>query len=106
MANRLMEMIEKVNDERSFNQFLSALREDCENHERDCDRRNYFACAAEQHWETHSTSSFLRAVEDWATGGDFARGVHHGEPILRRVATMLYVGRHLLSEERPYDRER
>jgi hypothetical protein len=102
MANRLTELLEKVADEKSFNQFLSALREDCESHERDCDSRSYWSCVTEGHWETRSTSSFLRSVEDWATRGDFADGVHHGEPILRRVATMLYVGRHLLSEERPY----
>jgi hypothetical protein len=101
MANRLTELLLKVTDEKSFNQFLRALREDCENHERDCDRRSYHDCMAEDHWETHSTSSFLRSVEDWATLGDFADGVHHGEPILRRIATMLYVGKNLRPEERP-----
>jgi hypothetical protein len=101
MADRLMALIEKVKDEKSFNQFLTALREDCESHERDCDRRSYFECATEDHWETHSTSSFLRSVEDWATRGDFADGEHYGEPILRRVATMLYVGKNFRPEDRP-----
>ena len=40
-------------------------------------------------------------MEDWVSCGDFADGVHHGEPILRRVATMLWVGRHLLLEDYP-----
>jgi hypothetical protein len=105
MANRLTELLEKITDEASFNRFLSALREDCENHERDC-QRSYRECTAEdriaeEHWETRSTASFLRSVEDWATGGDFAEGVHHGEPILRRVATMLYVGKYFRPEDRP-----
>ena len=101
MADRLMELLEKVKDEKSFNQFLTALREECENHERDCDRRSHYECATEGHWETHSTSSFLRSVEDWATRGDFADGKHYGEPILRRVATMLYVGKNFRPEDRP-----
>jgi hypothetical protein len=104
MANALYEMLETVKDEKSFIRFLQALRADCEQHERDCRRRDYFACAQDQHWETHSTTQFLKSVEDWASRGDFADGVHHGEPMLRRVATMLLVGRHLLSEDRPYDR--
>jgi len=104
MANALYEMLETITDEKSFIRFLKALREDCEQHERDCPRRDYFNCATQQHWETHSTGAYLRSVEDWASRGDFADGVHHGEPMLRRFATMLLVGRHLLSEERPYDR--
>jgi hypothetical protein len=100
MANDLMELLQTVTDETSFNRFLTALREDCEAHERNC-RLSYRDCAQENHWETASTKDFLRSVEDWATGGDFAEGVHHGEPILRRVATMLYVGRHYRPEDRP-----
>ncbi|HEV7766538.1 MAG TPA: hypothetical protein VGQ76_16170 [Thermoanaerobaculia bacterium] len=100
MANRLMELIEKVTDETSFLRFLTALREECEA-EQQC-AGNYFDCAQKGHWETRSTKDFLRSAEDWGTGGDFAAGVHHGEPLLRRVATMLYVGRYLRSEDRPY----
>jgi hypothetical protein len=99
MPTDLVEMLQMVTDETSFNRFLSALREDCETHERSC--RGHQACAQSDHWETHSTKDFLKSVEAWAIGGDFAEGVHHGEPLLRRIATMLYVGRYLRPEDRP-----
>jgi hypothetical protein len=100
MASELAEMLQTVTDETSFNRFLSALSESCEAHERSC-RGPYQACAQSDHWETHSTRDFLKSVEAWATGGDFAEGVHHGEPLLRRIATMLYVGKYLRPEDRP-----
>lgn len=100
MANRLMELVENVTDETSFLRFLTALREECESHH-ECSG-GYFDCAQKDHWETRSTKDFLRSVEDWATRGDFADGVHHGEPLLRRFATMLYVGKYLRPEDRPY----
>ena len=102
MANKLYDLLETVNDEKSFNRFLTALVEDCEAHERDCPRISYIDCATANHWETASTKDFLRSVEDWATRGDFADGVHYGEPILRRIATMLYVGRNYRPEDRPH----
>src|SRR5687768_17232076 len=102
MANELYDLLGTITDEQSFVRFLKALREDCESHERDCDRRNYFDCATRNHWETHSTKDFLRSAEEWATEGDFGQGMHHGEPMLRRVATMLLVGRNLRPEDRPY----
>jgi hypothetical protein len=102
MADRLIELIEKVTGETSFLRFLGALREECEDHEQNCPfGRRYRECATEGHWETHSTSSFLRAVEDWASNGDFAEGRHYGDPMLRRVATMLYVGGSSAWEDRP-----
>lgn len=100
MANALMDLLLQVDDEASFNRFLSALRADCESSKHDCEQR-YDECIQEEHWQTRSTKNFLRSVEEWATGGDFAEGVHHGEPILRRVATMLYVGKHLRNEDWP-----
>ena len=100
MSTQLMQLVQEVTDEASFNRFLTALREDCER-EREC-RGSYWDCVQEQHWETKSTDAFLRSMEDWATRGDFGEGVHHGEPLLRRFATMLYVGRNLLPHERPY----
>jgi hypothetical protein len=100
MPDRAKSLIEQVTDEKSFNRFLSALREDCETTEHDCERR-YEACLEGEHFQSKSTKHFLRSVEDWATRGDFADGEHYGEPILRRVATMLYVGRHLLHEDMP-----
>jgi hypothetical protein len=100
MADELMQLLEKVSDETSFNRFLTALRQDCEAHEK-VDRHPYLECVEGNHFETHSTAAFLRSVEDWATRGDFADGEHYGEPILKRVATMLYVGRGYLSDERP-----
>jgi hypothetical protein len=102
MADRLYDMLPTVTDERTFIQFLQALRGECEQHEQTCDRRSYWTCAQQQHWETNSTKDFLNSVEDWASRGDFADGVHHGEPLLRRFATMLLVGRYLRSEDRPY----
>ncbi|MCU1349160.1 MAG: hypothetical protein JWO56_2190 [Acidobacteria bacterium] len=101
MANNLRELLESVVDETTFLRFLTALREDCESHERDCPKFSYYECAIADHFETHSTRDFLRSMEDWGTRGDFAEGVHHGEPILRRIATMLYVGRGLRVEDRP-----
>lgn len=100
MPKATMELLQAVKDEATFNRFLSALREDCETSEHDCESR-YQNCLEGEHWQTRSTAKFLRSVEDWATRGDFAEGRHHGDPILRRVATMLWVGRHLLSEDRP-----
>ena len=103
MPNVYEELITKVTDEASFLRFLKALREDSEAEypHHDCGR-NYFECAEKDHWETRSTKDFLKSVEAWATGGDFAEGVHHGEPMLRRIATMLYVGKYLRAEDRPY----
>ena len=100
MANALMEMLGTVEDETTFIRFLSALRADCEASRHDCERR-YDDCLPEEHWQTRSTKNFLKSVEDWASRGDFADGVHHGEPILRRVATMLYVGKYLRHEDSP-----
>jgi hypothetical protein len=100
MAEKLIDLVQQVSDEASFNRFLTAMRADCESSQHDCEQR-YEDCLPDEHWQTRSTKNFLRSVEDWATRGDFADGVHHGEPILRRVATMLYVGRYLLSEDRP-----
>ncbi|HWS71622.1 MAG TPA: hypothetical protein VN605_05885 [Thermoanaerobaculia bacterium] len=94
MAERLMELLQTVTDETSFNRFLVALREECESHERDC-RGPADDCIQNQHWEAHSTKDFLKSMEGWAVGGDFAAGVHHGEPLLRRIATMLYVGKYI-----------
>ena len=100
MANALTDLLEQVTDETTFNRFLSALRADCESSTHDCERR-YEECMEGDHWQTRTTKNFLRSVEAWATGGDFAEGVHHGEPILRRVATMLYVGKYLRHEDYP-----
>ena len=101
MSNTLQELIATVDDERSFVRFLAALRADSEiEHDRRC-RGDYNACAAADHWETRSTTDFLRSAEDWASRGDFADGEHYGEPMLRRIATMLYVGKYLLPQDRP-----
>lgn len=102
MDNVLMDLIAQVNDEASFIRFLRALREDCETYQdHDC-RIRYRDCMGSDHWETRSTKDFLKSFEDWASRGDFADGVHHGEPMLRRVATMLYVGKYFLPDDRPY----
>lgn len=101
MSNTVRDLVEQVTDETSFLRFLTALREDCQTHG-NCSQRFYREeCVPNDHWETNSTKDFLRSVEDWATGGDFAEGVHHGEPMLRRVATMLYVGKYFRPDDRP-----
>jgi hypothetical protein len=93
MPHPLYEMIEQVTDEKSFNRFLTALREDCEWHERNGSSHQSLECVEGQHFETHSTRDFLKSMENWATKGDFANGQHYGEPILRRLAAMMWVGR-------------
>ena len=98
--SKLSDLVQEVTDEKSFLRFLAALREDVQAHERDC-RKDYWACAQEDHWETRSIGEFLKAAESWGTG-DFADGEHGGDPMLRRVATMLYVARYRLPEDRPY----
>ena len=95
----LLHLAQQVTDERSFVNFLSALREDCESSHHDCESR-YENCLEDGHWQTRSTKNFLRSIEWWA-GGDFADGEHGGDPILRRVATMLCVGKHLRNEDVP-----
>ena len=100
MSNALIELVGQVTDEVSFIRFLSALREDCETSQHDCERR-YEDCLLAEHWQTRSTTNFLKSVEDWASRGDFSEGVHHGEPLLRRIATMLYVGKYLRNEDLP-----
>ncbi|HEX8410433.1 MAG TPA: hypothetical protein VF883_16325 [Thermoanaerobaculia bacterium] len=101
MPNALYDLLETVKDETSFLRFLTALRQDSETHARNCRNRSYQECVQDDHWETNSTKDFLKSMEDWGTRGDFADGEHFGEPMLRRIATMLYVGRNLLREDRP-----
>ncbi|MGH9419739.1 MAG: hypothetical protein ACRD3J_07195 [Thermoanaerobaculia bacterium] len=100
MSNKLIDLAQAVTDEPSFVRFLTALLEDCQQHDRDCQQR-WSECAMADHWQTRSTKDFLASIEEWAREGDFGQGEHHGEPILRRVATMLYVGRHFRPEDRP-----
>ena len=94
-----MDLSQTVTDEKSFVGFLTAMREDCESSPHDCEQR-YQNCLEDEHWQTRSTVNFFRSIEEWSQG-DFADGEHGGDPILRRVATMLYVGRYLRSDERP-----
>ena len=102
MPNTLEDMLAEVTDEASFIRFLHALRKACAAggidpyHPRlvdgvpvddPNDLVHHF-----QPWETPSTVDFLRSSENWASRGDFADSEHFGEPMLRRIATMLYVG--------------
>jgi hypothetical protein len=87
------DLLEQVNDEQSFLRFLRALREDLETSERECHYPGHPGCAEAQHWESTSTRDFLRSMDEWGSEGDFGQGMHHGEPMLRRIAAMLYVGR-------------
>lgn len=98
MAETLTELIEKVTDETSFLRFLKALREDYERTERECLYRDHH-CFEEGHWESRSVRDFLRGAEDWGTRGDFGEGRHYGEPMLRRIACLLYAGRFRVHED-------
>jgi len=94
MTSRLIDLLQTVNDERSFLDYLRALREDCEANPHDCPARPEVQCIEDEHFESQSTRDFLKSAENWARGGDFEAGMHHGEPILRRVATLLYAGKY------------
>jgi hypothetical protein len=98
MADPLVSLVEQVTDEASFIVFLKAFRENCAR-EQNCTRD--LSEHHEDHWETRSIVDFLRSAEEWAANGDFADGQHYGEPMLRRVATMLYVGKYYRLEDRP-----
>lgn len=93
MANELIGLLEGIHDETSFIKFLRVLIEDLERSERECSRAPH-ECAEAEHWESVGTKDYLESIEDWASRGDFADGVHHGEPLLRRFATMLFVGKY------------
>ena len=83
------DLLEQITDETSFIRFLTALREECEAHE----HLSQDDHPEEALWTAFATKDFLRAAEDWASRGDFGEGVHHGEPMLRRVAAMLFSGK-------------
>jgi hypothetical protein len=99
MAKATIEMLQTVTDEKTFVQFLQALREDCEAERHDCETR-YEDCIPDNHFQSRSTVNFLKSMEEWA-GGDFVEGAHGDDPILRRVATMLWVGRYLRNADAP-----
>ena len=99
-------LIEQVSDERSFLRFLKALIEDFEKTERECSPYPPHHCLEQGHWESRSVRDFLRSAEDWGSRGDFGEGRHYGDPILRRVATMLYVGRYRVRDSQPDDDDR
>lgn len=96
--------IASVNDEKSFLRFLRVLRENVEKSERECPSPGHPGCFLQGHWECHSTKDFLRSAEEWGSG-DFGDGIHHGDPILRRIATMLFVARYKVRDPEP-DRDR
>jgi hypothetical protein len=106
MSDELMDLVQKVHNETTFIQFLRAMIQDLEKTERECSPYPSHICVAEGHWESRTAKDYLESVEDWASRGDFADGVHFGEPILRRVATMLYVGRYRKHPSRRDDDDR
>src|SRR5438067_12331893 len=88
MSQPLIDLIEKITDETTFLQFFRALREECEF---ECSKLGYHDCAQSGHWESHSTKDFLKSAEERSTG-DLKEGVHHAEPMLRRVAWLTLAG--------------
>lgn len=95
----LMNLSQQVSDEKSFVRFLAVLRENCESTSHRCES-SYDSCYQENHFQSQSTKNYLLSMEEWA-GGDFVEGLHGGDPILRRVATMLLVGKYLRSQDQP-----
>lgn len=91
--DKLQELIETVHDQVTFVHFLHALREDCERTERECQPYPRHHCAEEEHWESRSVVDYLKSAEDWAVASGFGAGEDRGEPVIRTIARILYVGR-------------
>lgn len=104
MSNELLDLAQKVHDEKTFVQYLHVLIKDLEKTERECRPYPQHGCIEAGHWEARNTKDYLESMAEWG-GGDFGDGHHGGDPILRRVATMLYVGRYKIrkSDERKED---
>jgi hypothetical protein len=105
--NAVEQAIEKIghNDQVNFVKFITALREDYENTERNCRPYPQHHCIEEGHWDSRTLRDFLRSVEDWGVRSDFGEGADRGEPVLRTVARMLYVGRFKVRDEQHDDRD-
>lgn len=88
MPNDWSAIIQEVKDEQTFLQFLRTLREDWKNGGADSDLP----------WESETIGEFLDSAIDWGARGDFGEGQHYGDPMLRRVAAMLFTGRWKLRE--------
>lgn len=85
------ELLMSVTNEQSFLHFLRVLRAEVEKSEQECAGRFCQACG-EGHipFSAFATKDYLRSAEDWGSRGDFGEGQHYDEPMLRRVAAMLF----------------
>ena len=91
MEIELFELVEKVNDEKSFLIFVQALIQD-----RSMEKESSIdACGrGSQGWENHSIESFLEAAHAWAesTNVGSSQGMSKDSP-WKRFAAFLYCGK-------------
>ena len=99
--DKLQGLVEAVHDQVTFVNFLHGLREDYERTERECQPYPPHDCAEAGHWESRSILDFLKSAEDWAVGSGFGAGEDRGEPVIRTIARLLYVGRWKVRDVRP-----
>lgn len=99
--DKLQGLLETVSDQGTFVNFLHALREDYERTERECQPYPKHYCAEEGHWESRSILDFLKSAENWAVDSGFGAGEDRGEPVIRTIARILYVGRWKVREVQP-----
>jgi hypothetical protein len=101
MNQQLIDMIETVHDQVTFVKYWQALRADLEKTERECQPYPRHNCMTEGHWETKSSVlDFFKSGEDWAVASGFGAGEDRGEPVIRTIARILYLGRFKLREDR------
>ena len=101
--DQLSQLIETVHDQVTFVKFLTALREDCERTERECRAQSPHHCLEVGHWESRSVLDYLKSAEDWAVQSGFGAGQDRGEPVIRTIARILYVGRYKLRDHADRD---
>ena len=91
MKIELHEMIEEVNDEKSFLKFVEALTEDRSLE----DSKSVDLCGrGSRGWENHSIEDFLEAAHAWAesTNVGASQGMSEDSP-WKRFAAFLYCGK-------------
>ena len=91
MPEPLEDVLLRVTDEKSFIEFLRELAADFHRPpEKVFDGSEWIEIVR---WTNKSVPQFLLGGAAWGSG-DFVEGEHGGEPLLRRVATLLYAARY------------